>query len=87
MINPATRAAWVRMSGTATLSQKVPFVTGPIANSDSEARPVAEIRQQAVAEGQIELNKTALLKVAHGETNPEEVLRVVRPEYLELEEV
>ena len=43
----ATRSACTRMSGTATLSQKVPRVTGPIAESVADAPPSAPSTRQS----------------------------------------
>ena len=40
----------------------------------AEGRPTREFRQKAVQEGLLELRRAALLKVARGETNAEEVL-------------
>lgn len=51
-----------------------------------EGRPAREIRQKAVEEGLMELRQSALLKVAQGLTNAEEVVRAVPSEYLGLED-
>lgn len=51
-----------------------------------EGRPTRDLRQQAVEDGMIELRQAALLKVAQGDTNAEEVVRVVPPEFLGLED-
>lgn len=48
----------------------------------SEGRPTSELRQKAAEEGFLELRRSALLKVAQGETSVEEVLRVIPSEYL-----
>ncbi len=45
------------------------------------------LRQRAAEEGMIEFRKSALLKVARGETSVEEVVRVLPAEYLELDSV
>jgi type II secretory ATPase GspE/PulE/Tfp pilus assembly ATPase PilB-like protein len=51
-----------------------------------EGRPARDIRQKAIEEGLIELRQSALLKVAQGLTNAEEVVRAVPSEYLGLED-
>jgi general secretion pathway protein E len=50
------------------------------------ARPTAELRERALQAGLLDLRRTALLKVARGETNAEEVLRTIPPEDLGLDE-
>ena len=50
-----------------------------------EGQPQPVLREQARREGMIELRQAALLKVAHGETTAEEVIREVPSEYLGLE--
>jgi general secretion pathway protein E len=44
------------------------------------------IQKKAVEEGLLEVRKTAMLKVARGETSAEEVIRVIPTQYLGLEE-
>ena len=48
----------------------------------AEGRSTAELRQKAAEEGFLELRRSALLKVARGETSVEEVMRVIPTEYL-----
>ncbi len=43
-----------------------------------------EIRQKAIELGMMDLRKSALLKIARGETSLEEVMRVVPAEYMEM---
>jgi len=52
----------------------------------AEERPAREFRQKAVQEGLLELRRAALLKVARGETNAEEILRTIPSEDLGLED-
>lgn len=52
----------------------------------AEGRPAREFRQKAVEEGLLELRRAALLKVARGETNAEEVLRTIPSEDLGLDD-
>ena len=52
----------------------------------AEGQPTRALRQQALEEGFTELRKSALLKVARGETSAEEVLRAIPSEYLGIEE-
>ncbi len=52
----------------------------------AEGRPTREIRQQAADEGLLELRRSALLRVAQGETSAEEVLRAIPAEYLGIED-
>lgn len=52
----------------------------------AEGRPTSEIRQKAVDDGMLELRRSALLKIARGETSPEEVLRAIPGEYLGIDE-
>jgi type II secretory ATPase GspE/PulE/Tfp pilus assembly ATPase PilB-like protein len=52
----------------------------------AEGQPTRVLRQKAVEEGLIELRKSALLKVARGETSAEEVLRAIPSEYLGIDE-
>jgi type II secretory ATPase GspE/PulE/Tfp pilus assembly ATPase PilB-like protein len=49
-------------------------------------RPTGELRDRAVQSGLLDLRRGALLKVAHGETSAEEVLRAIPPEELGLDE-
>jgi type II secretory ATPase GspE/PulE/Tfp pilus assembly ATPase PilB-like protein len=51
-----------------------------------ERQPTQVIRQKAIDEGMMEFRQAAMVKVARGETNVEEILRVVPTEYLGLEE-
>jgi type II secretory ATPase GspE/PulE/Tfp pilus assembly ATPase PilB-like protein len=46
--------------------------------------PSKELEQQAVGEGMFEFRRAGLLKVAQGQTNTEEIVRVVPAEYLGL---
>jgi type II secretory ATPase GspE/PulE/Tfp pilus assembly ATPase PilB-like protein len=52
----------------------------------AETRPARELRQKAVQEGLLDLRRAALLKVARGETNAEEILRAIPAEELGLED-
>jgi type II secretory ATPase GspE/PulE/Tfp pilus assembly ATPase PilB-like protein len=52
----------------------------------AEGRPTRELRQRAVQDGLLELRRAALLKVALGETNAEEVLRTIPAEELGLDD-
>jgi type II secretory ATPase GspE/PulE/Tfp pilus assembly ATPase PilB-like protein len=52
----------------------------------ADARPTRELRQKAIQEEFLELRRAALLKVARGETNAEEVLRSIPAEELGLED-
>ena len=52
----------------------------------ADGRPTRELRQKAVQEGLLELRRAALLKVARGETNAEEVLRTIPAEDLGLDD-
>jgi type II secretory ATPase GspE/PulE/Tfp pilus assembly ATPase PilB-like protein len=47
--------------------------------------PTQALRRKAIEEGMIEFRKSALLKVALGETSIEEVFRAIPPEYLAVE--
>jgi type II secretory ATPase GspE/PulE/Tfp pilus assembly ATPase PilB-like protein len=49
-------------------------------------RPAGEIRAAAVDAGMLELRRAALIKVAHGITTTEEILRDIASEHLDLEE-
>ena len=49
-------------------------------------RPTGELRDTAVQAGLLDLRRAALLKVARGQTNAEEVLRAIPPEDLGLDE-
>jgi type II secretory ATPase GspE/PulE/Tfp pilus assembly ATPase PilB-like protein len=48
-------------------------------------RPTGELREKAVQAGLLDLRRAALLKVARGQTNVEEVLRAIPPEDLGLD--
>jgi type II secretory ATPase GspE/PulE/Tfp pilus assembly ATPase PilB-like protein len=48
-------------------------------------QPTQVLHQRAMAEGMVEIRQAALLTVARGETTSEEVLRVIPPEYLGIE--
>ncbi len=52
----------------------------------AEAQQTRVLRQQALEEGFVELRRSALLKVARGETSAEEILRAIPSEYLGIEE-
>jgi type II secretory ATPase GspE/PulE/Tfp pilus assembly ATPase PilB-like protein len=52
----------------------------------ADAQPTRVLRQQSLDEGFVELRRSALLKVARGETSAEEVLRAIPSEYLGIEE-
>jgi type II secretory ATPase GspE/PulE/Tfp pilus assembly ATPase PilB-like protein len=52
----------------------------------AERRPTGELRQQALQPGLLDLRRAALLKVARGQTNAEEVLRAIPPEDLGLDD-
>jgi type II secretory ATPase GspE/PulE/Tfp pilus assembly ATPase PilB-like protein len=49
-------------------------------------RPTGELRDQALRAGLLDLRRAALLRVARGDTNVEEVLRAIPPEDLGLDE-
>ena len=49
-------------------------------------RPTGELRDKALQAGLLDLRRAALLKVARGQTNAEEVLRAIPPEDLGLDE-
>ena len=52
----------------------------------AEGRPTGELRDKALQAGLLDLRRAALLKVARGQTNAEEVLRAIPPEDLGLDE-
>jgi type II secretory ATPase GspE/PulE/Tfp pilus assembly ATPase PilB-like protein len=52
----------------------------------AEGQPTRALRQAAVEDGLVELKKSAMLKVARGETSAEEILRAIPSEYLDIEE-
>ena len=52
----------------------------------AEGQPTRALRQAAVEDGLVELKKSALLKVARGETSAEEILRAIPSEYLDIDE-
>jgi len=52
----------------------------------ADGRPTRELRQEAIKEGLLELRRAALLKVARGDTNAEEVLRTIPSEELGLDD-
>lgn len=52
----------------------------------AERRPTGELRDRALQAGLLDLRRAALLKVARGQTNVEEVLRAIPPEDLGLDE-
>lgn len=58
-------------------------VTPAIRQLISDARPVAAIREQMVAEKMPSFRQAALLKVARGLTSSEEIFRVIPAEHLE----
>jgi type II secretory ATPase GspE/PulE/Tfp pilus assembly ATPase PilB-like protein len=47
--------------------------------------PISVLRQRALDEGMVEFRRSALIKVARGETNVEEVFRAIPSEYLDQE--
>jgi general secretion pathway protein E len=49
-------------------------------------RPTGELRDKALQAGLLDLRRAALLSVARGQTNAEEVLRAIPPEDLGLDE-
>ena len=51
-----------------------------------DSAPADELHASAVGGGMIEFRKSAMLKVAQGETSTEEVLRTLPSEYLGLED-
>ena len=57
-------------------------VTPAIRELIDDSAPLAAIRKKAVEEGMIEFRHAAVLKVAHGLTTIEEVVRVLPAEYL-----
>jgi type II secretory ATPase GspE/PulE/Tfp pilus assembly ATPase PilB-like protein len=61
-------------------------VTREIRRLLQERQPTQVIRQKAIEEGMMEFRHAAMVKVARGETNVEEVLRVVPTEYLGLDD-
>jgi type II secretory ATPase GspE/PulE/Tfp pilus assembly ATPase PilB-like protein len=52
----------------------------------ADGRPTGELRDLASQSGLLDLRRAALLKVARGQTNAEEVLRAIPPEDLGLDE-
>jgi type II secretory ATPase GspE/PulE/Tfp pilus assembly ATPase PilB-like protein len=52
----------------------------------AEGQPTRALRQKAIEDGFIELKKSAMLKVARGETSAEEILRAIPSEYLDIDE-
>jgi general secretion pathway protein E len=52
----------------------------------AERRPTGELRDKALEAGFLDMRRGALLKVARGQTNAEEVLRAIPPEDLGLDE-
>jgi general secretion pathway protein E len=52
----------------------------------AEGQPTRALRQAAVEDGLVELKKSAMLKVARGETSAEEILRAIPSEYLDIDE-
>jgi type II secretory ATPase GspE/PulE/Tfp pilus assembly ATPase PilB-like protein len=52
----------------------------------AEGRPTRELRLKALEQGLLDLRRAALLKVARGETNAEEILRTIPSEELGLED-
>jgi general secretion pathway protein E len=52
----------------------------------AEGRPTGELRDKALQAGLIDLRRSALLRVARGQTNAEEILRAVPAEELGLDE-
>jgi type II secretory ATPase GspE/PulE/Tfp pilus assembly ATPase PilB-like protein len=61
-------------------------ITRELRRMIAEGQPTRILRQKAVEEGFVELKRSALLKVARGETSAEEVLRAIPSEYLGIEE-
>src|SRR4051812_25098723 len=61
-------------------------ITRELRRMIAEGQPTRALRQKAIEEGFIELRKSALLKVARGETSAEEVIRTIPSEYLGIEE-
>jgi len=57
-------------------------ISTPVRGMIAEGRSTAELRQKSSEEGFLELRRSALLKVARGETSVEEVMRVIPTEYL-----
>ncbi|HZZ77206.1 MAG TPA: GspE/PulE family protein [Gemmataceae bacterium] len=51
-----------------------------------ERQPTPVLRTQALEEGAVDIRQAAMLRVARGETTTEEVLRVIPPEYLGLDD-
>jgi type II secretory ATPase GspE/PulE/Tfp pilus assembly ATPase PilB-like protein len=52
----------------------------------ADGRPTRELRLKALEQGLLDLRRAALLKVARGETNAEEILRTIPSEELGLED-
>jgi type II secretory ATPase GspE/PulE/Tfp pilus assembly ATPase PilB-like protein len=52
----------------------------------ADGRPTGELRDAALRAGLLDLRRAALLKLARGQTNAEEVLRTIPPEDLGLDE-
>ena len=61
-------------------------ITNELRRLIGDCRPPREIRQKAVEQGFIDLRRSALLKVARGATNAEEVIRSIPPEELGLDD-
>jgi type II secretory ATPase GspE/PulE/Tfp pilus assembly ATPase PilB-like protein len=61
-------------------------VTRELRSLIAERRPTGELRQQALQSGLLDLRRAALLKLARGQTNAEEILRAIPPEDLGLDD-
>ena len=62
-------------------------VTRELRRLIADGRPTGELRDAAARAGLLDLRRAALLKVARGQTNAEEVLRAIPPEELGLDEL
>ncbi len=60
-------------------------VTRELRRLIADGRPTGELRDAAARAGLLDLRRAALLKVARGQTNAEEVLRAIPPEELGLD--
>jgi type II secretory ATPase GspE/PulE/Tfp pilus assembly ATPase PilB-like protein len=61
-------------------------VTRELKRLIADGRPTRELRLKALEQGLLDLRRAALLKVARGETNAEEILRTIPSEELGLED-
>ncbi len=60
-------------------------ITGELRSLIADGRPTGELRAKALEDGLLDLRRAALLRVARGQTNAEEILRAVPAEELGLD--